>query len=101
MPRAITGVAGAAASALRAACDADRAVRIDDHAALAIDPAHLRGAAGLVDAHGVEIGADARERIAAGWRMRPSLASSLIRATSASGSRPEASNSRRSKLDDT
>ena len=39
VPSATTGVAGAAASACRAACDADRAVRIDDHAALALDAA--------------------------------------------------------------
>ena len=34
----------------------------DDHAACAIDPAHLLGASGLVDPKSLEIGADARER---------------------------------------
>ena len=58
----MTGVAGAAAERSSRGVNADRAMRIEDHAARAIDAAHLLGACGLIDPEGVEIGAYARER---------------------------------------
>ena len=58
----MTGVAGAALSALSRGVNADRAMRIEHHAAQAVDAAHLLGASGPIDPKSIEIGAYALER---------------------------------------
>ena len=58
----MTGVAGRRRKRLSRGVNADRAVRIDDHAARAVDAAHLLGAGGLTHPKSVEIGANVRER---------------------------------------
>ena len=47
---ATTGVAGERGKRCSRGANADRAMRIDDHAAFAIDARHLFGAGGLIDA---------------------------------------------------
>ena len=50
------------AEGLSRGANADRGVRVDDHAARAVNATHLLGAGGLIDPERVEVGANAGQR---------------------------------------